>query len=213
MGAKCFLATIEKGSDTSELEAKFLTQSDRDYIATLGAQKRVREVSLWRALLRKTLSENSFAEHIYKADIIYNEVGAPYFDNVKDLYFSVSHSRSIVAVVVDCERACAIDVEEVDRDFQSVASRFATDAEVKLCAELPLIWAAKECAYKFSGRNQLDFTKDIRVTAIDTTEKRIDIQIQKMEVDTNPHLYSFYYSFTKQPNHIIVASSAILAPL
>ncbi len=216
---------IAKSCDTSLMEERFLTQSDREYIEASVARspKRVREQSLWRAMLRKTLYENEPTQKFSKADILYDEVGAPYIADA-DFCFSVSHSRSNVAIIIsnsyknsfseECaidSEECAIDIEELDRDFESVASRFATTDEIRLCGDknnLAMIWSAKECAYKLlsqRGEKNLDFIKDIIVTDIDTEAKKIEVQ-------TNLYLHTFHYSFTELEHHVIVASLDFEAP-
>ncbi len=200
MEIKPRVAFLDKGCDSAQLEQRFLTPSDRAYIAAFGSEKRQRELSLWRALLRRELCDMGLSAEVFQADIIYNEVGAPALSGVENIFFSVSHSRSVVAVMVSGER-CAIDIEELSRDFDVVAERFSTEQERNIVGgNLALLWSAKECSYKLSGRRGLDLISDIAVVSADDSTKKIEIQ-------TNLYSHTFSYSFDLLPNHVIVASS------
>ncbi len=196
-----------KDSNTSAIEAQFLTTADREHIATLKSEKRVREQSLWRALLRKGLYDMGVNEQIYNAQIAYNSVGAPYLrvSCTEPIHFSISHSRTAVAVLID-SKICAIDIEELSRNFSPAASRFATDIEMEIVAtatddNLALIWSVKESIYKLCGVDGLDFITDMKITKIDSEKKSVEIQI------SNLYTYVLHYSFTALTGHIIVASS------
>ncbi len=125
------------------------------------SQKRINEKLTWRSMVREYLGRPNLI-------LSYNEVGAPQIEG-SDLHIAVSHSATHVAVVIS-PSPCAVDIENVDRDFAKVASRFATDRELSLTSHphaLALLWCAKETLYKFAGRRELSLIGDIEVTALD----------------------------------------------
>lgn len=121
----------------------------------------------WRAALRQVVPD---------AKVTYDEAtNAPMLDN--GLFVSAAHTRGMAAVVVSGAR-CAIDVEATGRDLSRTAPRFISDDERMLQASAdPLfpavVWCAKEALYKYSGRRELDFLGDIRITGADLSAGRL----------------------------------------
>ncbi len=148
--------------------ADLLPPSDIAYIESVTAQRRRDEIRAWRWLLRQTLLEMGYKEDSRK-EINYNRYGAPYLAG-SQLHFSVSHSRSHVAIIIS-DKACAIDIESLDRNFDRASARYITNAERDILASaniettlhLPLAWSTKETLYKLSGHNSLDLLSDLRI--------------------------------------------------
>lgn len=146
-----------------------LIADDCEFVETLSADRRRREVVAWRSLLRWMLSEMGADARL---PVKYDIVGAPYLVG-SALFISVSHSSTHVAIVIS-ESKCAVDIESLDRNFESVASRYATASERTLLQNsdiaptlhLPLIWSAKEAMYKLSGRQGLDLLKDLIIEEV-----------------------------------------------
>ncbi|MFR9672833.1 MAG: 4'-phosphopantetheinyl transferase superfamily protein [Rikenellaceae bacterium] len=152
-----------------------LTDSDKAYIEGFASSsKRRGEITAWRTLLRRTLVEMG---HEVEAsnEILYNEVGAPYLVDSK-LHISVSHSSTLVAVVVS-SYPCAVDIESCERDFERVAKRYATPRE-RESFDLAVVWSAKEALYKLSGATGLDLLDDIKIHSI--TDNQIDGSIREV---------------------------------
>lgn len=111
--------------------------------------------------------------------IAYNEVGAPYIVDSK-LHISVSHCATAAAVLI-AEEPCGVDIERCDRNFERVAARYVTEAEIGVLSDLPrdkslaLIWSAKEALYKAKGATDVDFIRDVEIVATngETIEARI----------------------------------------
>ncbi len=165
--------TIDKicGADGLDCLVKSLTPSDRAYIEALSSLKRRREVASWRSLLRRTLLEMGYGADVFGADILYTDVGAPRLSN-SNLHIGVSHSSYLVAVVVSAKRACAIDIEALERDFERVAHKYTTPDEISLFEgderALAVIWSAKETLYKLSATSALDLIDDIEIQSVDS---------------------------------------------
>jgi len=86
--------------------------------------------------------------------------GKPFFTNIEDLHFNISHSGSEVAIAFSA-KPVGFDIELLDRkrDFRAIADRFFTNeesSEVKSAEEygnelFVRIWTAKEAMLKLSG--------------------------------------------------------------
>lgn len=86
----------------------------------------------------------------------------------------------MVAVIIS-ERRCAIDIEDIGRDFSRAASRFMTPDECALGCDPRLqaaVWCAKETLYKYSGKKGLSLTEDIAVTGVDFDNSTISGRIE-----------------------------------
>ena len=140
---------------TEEALRKCATAEDLAFVEQFGADRRRCEVLAWRALVRREMGD---------CQILHDEYGAPKVD-VAGKYISISHSRDFVALVVS-DNPCAIDVEDVERDFRKVAPRYLSLAEQTIAEDNELyaeIWCAKEALYKYHSKGNLDFVADISI--------------------------------------------------
>ncbi len=143
---------------TDEQLRECVSAEDWQRAESMPAKRRSEHLS-WRAMLYETLGQIVTIE--------YNEVGAPYIVENPNIYIGVSHGAERVAVAIS-DRACAIDIESVNRDFTRASSRYTTSDEELICeGDLALIWCAKETLYKLSGRSELNLKTDLRITSLD----------------------------------------------
>lgn len=101
-----------------------------------------------------------------------NEHGKPCLKDYGEIHFSVSHSDSLVAVILD-EKPCGIDIEKIKPYSQAVVNRVFCEKDKKLMEEaaeynydeaaylFAKIWTRKEAIGKMSGKG-LDFTDEIQ---------------------------------------------------
>lgn len=106
-----------------------------------------------------------------------NEHGKPFLKDYTDIYFSISHSDSIVAVILD-EKPCGIDVEKRKPYSQAVVNRVFCENDKKLMEQaagnhydeaanlFAKIWTRKEAIGKLSGKG-LDFTDELQRNEMD----------------------------------------------
>ena len=98
----------------------------------------------------------------------YDAAGAPVLTG-SDCCISVAHCADRIAVCISPKR-CAVDIEPASRDFSRAESRYTTPSERALSDD-PLwpgiVWCAKEALYKYSGRRELDFRRDLHVVRLD----------------------------------------------
>ena len=121
-------------------------------------EKRKIEFLTVRALLRELFGR--------PAKITYAENGCPYLDE-ENLNISISHSASLVAVMLHKNRA-GIDIEEQGRPVSTIAQKFMTEQELESIEELPeredlilLQWSAKEAIFKLAPEDGIDFKTQI----------------------------------------------------
>lgn len=152
-----------------------LPTAAEDIAAALGFGNEARRAQwlTWRGVVRRRLGEEVAIE--YAAN------GAP---QLRDLPYniSVTHSRDYVAVLCS-PRPCAIDIERLDRRFERVAARYLAPGEEKLAGEDPgmfraLGWCTKETLYKYDGRPDTEFLRDMRITDFRPSEGLIEARIR-----------------------------------
>jgi phosphopantetheinyl transferase len=111
----------------------------------------------WRAALRTALPD---------AGVVYDDMGAPSLEG-SGLYVSAAHTGGAACVLIS-ESRCAVDIEDVSRDFSAAMQRILSEREREILKGIPnpgcTGWCAKEAMYKYSGRRGLDLLHDIRIT-------------------------------------------------
>lgn len=135
---------------------------------------RQREWLAWHALLQQ-LHPGAKAE--------YDAQGGPTLDINR--HIGVSHTRGYAAVIL-APTPCAIDIENVDRDFSRALPRYTTPQEQLIGATLPdpqlypaLFWCAKETLYKLKRQSEIDFLQDMQIVAIDPVRQTLQTRMQE----------------------------------
>lgn len=134
--------------------------ADAAVAAAFASPQRRREFLAWRATARRMAGDG--------AELDYDEWGAPVIVG-SPLHIGVSHSRDHVAVIISDE-PCAVDIENLSRDFSKAMPRYLSDEERALSSHpyFPAAaWCAKEALYKFYRRRGIDLLSDIRIAAVD----------------------------------------------
>lgn len=148
-----------------QLEAE-ADEWDLRAVEGISASARRHERLMWRRVVREATGQS--------VEVEYTSSGVPQIKNFPYEHISVSHCRGVVAVVAS-HRACGVDVERRDRDFERVAPRYVSEQEWALCRArgcerglfLATVWCAKECMYKVIRREGVDFREDVTVEDID----------------------------------------------
>lgn len=170
-----FLLRVERVNPEA-ICSPHLTESDKEYLATLTAPSRREQWATARTILRRELGES--AEFRYAASgalVLASPVGE--FN-----YLSVSHCEEWVAVML-CGVRCGVDIESLGRGFSKVASRYISHEEREMFGDKvgeyfeALMWSAKEALYKYGGNAGLDFINDMVVTSIDTSEQTLSAEL------------------------------------
>jgi len=137
-----------------------VTEQEWRQAETFASARRRDEYLSWRAAVRRELGRD--------VKIDYDCAGAPRVD-IPDTYISVSHARGMIAVAI-ADRRCGIDIERLDRNFESVADRYLSPRERRLCADpawLAMAWCAKEAMYKFYGRRGVGLRDGLMIESCD----------------------------------------------
>ena len=133
------------------------------------SQRRREEFLSWRTLLYDYLQQ--------QVEIAYH-AGAPIVVSDDNINIGVSHTVDMVAVAVS-DRACAVDIERIDRDVERISERFFTASE-RLLAQNNIarvtIWCARECYYKLRRDSSLALLSDISVTALDFESEEVVVE-------------------------------------
>lgn len=186
----CGVLLVAPIEELEVLQSK-ATAEELNSVEGISAPSRRRERLAWRILLREFLAETGADAGATEAvaaavergaeteamvvasdfRIEYAASGAPQIINSDFSYISVSHSRTHVAVMLS-HRACGVDIESVERNFDRVADRYISAEERALSCEEwwpAAIWAAKEALYKMIQREGVDLRRDLRIINFDAT--------------------------------------------
>ncbi len=104
--------------------------------------------------------------------IIKNKEGKPFLAD-EDGHISISHSGNMAAAIFNTTHSCGIDLELFDERIKRIAHKFTNDDEAAIFPEesyaacICLLWSAKESVFKFGSIHDVDFKKQILLTAID----------------------------------------------
>ncbi len=96
----------------------------------------------------------------------------PYLPS-NSFYFSISHCRDHIAVIVSKKTAVGIDIEAMQPKIAKVAHKFLGPAEQAFIDQehsLPhqtVCWSAKEAVYKWYGLGKVDFRENMQLEPFD----------------------------------------------
>jgi len=130
-------------------------------------EKRKVEWLATRALLKKMIGSDFM--------ITYSEAGKPILHHTVYKYLSISHSREYVAVYIHQNCEVGIDLESINRNYNSVEKRYLSDAELKQTQRDPILqclyWCAKEAIFKLVPYDGLEFREHIHIFPFNPQEE------------------------------------------
>lgn len=146
---------------SEELQQIFrFSEKEKEEFQSVKYEHRKREFLTIRLLLEQMLGE--------KIEIFYSADGKPQLKN-KSLFISISHSADM-AVVLLSEKNAGVDVENIHRSTEKIATRFLSENELieinnshKPQLQRMLYWCAKEAAFKFSVWPEIEFKSQINI--------------------------------------------------
>lgn len=141
-----------------------LKQHELDKIDSFKSEKRALQWLSTRLLLRTMLNTKEYI------DCQMDEHGKPYLVNY-DYHISLSHSYDYAAVMIsrDADKKVGLDMEMIKHKIKLVRHKFLSDVELgqKQIGDningLYVCWCAKEAIYKWHGRKELEFKRDIHI--------------------------------------------------
>lgn len=94
--------------------------------------------------------------------INYDDLGKPHLNN--GWYISISHSNEFVAITLNKNSHCGIDIEKISEKVARIKHKFLNPLDlqnVTSLEELTLYWGAKEALYKYYGKKEVLFIENL----------------------------------------------------
>jgi len=142
-------------NETSEQLTK-LAEKEKINLTNLPQVKNENRVKQW---LATRLLLNDFFTSV---DIIYDEKGKPFLSN--DWNISISHSGDYVAIILNENKNCGIDIEKISSKVKRIKHKFLNETDLKnITTEqgLTIYWGAKEALYKYYGKKEVLFIENL----------------------------------------------------
>jgi len=146
---------VWKITETEEelLEAFINKGFNKDAIYQTKNKQRLKQWLVTRVLL---------SEFFNNTNIIYDDLGKPYLDN--DWFISISHSNDFVAINLNKDYHCGIDIEKITPKVERIKHKFLNPIDLQniiSLEHLTLFWGAKEALYKFYGKKEVLFIENL----------------------------------------------------
>lgn len=96
-----------------------------------------------------------------------DSLGKPHLKNLP-FSLSISHSGNYAVAILHRNKAIGIDIERIDKRLTRVIPRLFTEKEQEFGSNLEnkcTLWCAKEAMYKWHGKRELDFKKQIQISS------------------------------------------------
>ncbi len=100
--------------------------------------------------------------------IIYNEHRKPFLFNSEN-HISISHSKSLTAVMLSKNKRLGLDLEYMGQDIHKVAHKFLNEDEYiiedgeRQNYHMYIHWCAKEALYKLCDKQDINFRKNLTI--------------------------------------------------
>lgn len=172
-----------------------LPPADAKAYNSITSLSRKKEWLAVRVLLNEVLG---FWPHI-----TYTETGKPLLQN-HSRHLSISHSKSMVGILLCTNPYSGIDIEKTDRSIEKVSKRFLSEKELKQMESQAhnfsriLYWCAKEAVFKAMNESNVLFSKQIAIEEVNengTIRSRFKSEKEEQELELN---------FIELDNHMIV---------
>ena len=165
---------------TTKMAVWHITEAEDFFLATVPLQRDIRHwhkrlQHLAGRLLLKEMYPGFPVELIRIAD-----TKKPFLEN-EPFHFSISHCGDYAAAMVSKTSRVGVDVELLNEKIEQIRHKFTGDEELKIFAQhswcniqssifniqcLTLCWSVKESVFKWWGRGEVDFKKDIVLKSI-----------------------------------------------
>ncbi|MBL7702786.1 MAG: 4'-phosphopantetheinyl transferase superfamily protein [Ferruginibacter sp.] len=190
---------------TTKIAVWHITEPEDFFLTAVPVQ---REIKHWHKrlqhlagrLLLKELYPDFPVELIQIAD-----TKKPFLEN-EPFHFSISHCGDYAAAIVSKTHRVGVDVEQMNDKIERIQHKFTGEEELEKIQNLPagqagskfkiqnltLCWSIKESVFKWWGRGEVDFKKDILIkSATGLPEQGVVECIFKNEYDLDIH-YLFF---------------------
>lgn len=113
--------------------------------------------------IKQWIATRLLINHFFNdAGIVYDEFGKPSLSNHWNI--SISHSGDYVAIIINKEDNCGIDIEKIAPKVERIKHKFLNDDDLKIITShehLTLYWGAKEALYKYYGKKEVLFIENL----------------------------------------------------
>lgn len=102
------------------------------------------------------------ANYFNNTPINYDDLGKPHLNN--GWHISISHSNEFVAIILNKNESCGIDIEKITPKIERIKHKFLNDIDIATITSLEhltLYWGAKEALYKLYGRKEVLFIENL----------------------------------------------------
>ena len=164
------LFSVWKLTETEEelLSLRALSAEETECLSNLKAERRRIEWLASRILLQRLFAEN--------IKITYLPNGKPMLVQ-PNCFFSLSHSKDFVAVIISRNKEVGIDIEKIRNNIDALKDKFLSTEELKTIDTsdnllLHLYWGAKEAMYKIYSSSQPLFTEHLSLKNINMAAQK-----------------------------------------
>jgi phosphopantetheinyl transferase len=193
---------------TTKIAVWHITEPEDFFLAIVPVQREIRHwhkrlQHLAGRLLLKEMYPGFPVELIQIAD-----TKKPFLEN-EPFHFSISHCGDYAAAMVSKTHRVGVDVELLNDKIEQIQHKFTSDEELEKIRtasfgqnskfkiqNLTLSWSVKESVFKWWGRGQVDFKKDITLKSITgMPEQGVVHCIFKDEFELHVHYLFFNNNF------------------
>ncbi|PCJ28798.1 MAG: hypothetical protein COA97_00200 [Flavobacteriales bacterium] len=125
-------------------------------------------------------------EFFDNAIINYDDLGKPHLNN--DWFISISHSNEFVAINLNKNSHCGIDIEKITPKVERIKHKFLNPLDlqnVSSLEQLTLYWGAKEALYKYYGKKEVLFIEHLFISNF---SENVTTFNGKIEINHPPNL-------------------------
>lgn len=150
--------------------------------------------------------------HLVEIDVIYNEYGKPFLNNIKKFSYNLSHSGKWVAIAYASSEV-GIDIEKIQIVKEDIVDNFFTEEEkkfVRMVTEeertkrFTQIWTLKESYIKYLGTGLSRRLNSFSVDALHGLVTNQYGEIQKgLRIKSYLFMNDYYLSVCSMENEII----------
>jgi len=113
--------------------------------------------------IKQWLATRLLLNHFLKdVSIIYDEKRKPFLSNGWNI--SISHSGDYVAIIINENEHCGIDIEKISNKVERIKHKFLNETDLKNITteqDLTIYWGAKEALYKYYGEKEVLFIENL----------------------------------------------------
>ncbi|MFM6924027.1 MAG: 4'-phosphopantetheinyl transferase family protein [Ferruginibacter sp.] len=195
---------------TSKIAVWHITESEDFFLESVPVQ---REIKHWHKRLQhlagRLLLRELYPEFPVEM-ILIADTKKPFLAN-EPFHFSISHCGDYAAAIVSKTHRVGVDVELLNTRIEQIQHKFTSDEELEIFTQYPaeniqystfniqcltLCWSIKESVFKWWGRGEVDFKKDIVLRSVTGSPGEGLVHcIFKNEFELNIHYLFFNNNF------------------